>query len=103
MLVGAARAAETAREKAADLAVQQDAMRVRRTLERKHSAVERQIATLRSEYEAEEQEARHVDGQSATRTLVMATERAALGRLRQTDRPGVHGARPHTNGTKVRR
>ncbi|HEV8199060.1 MAG TPA: circadian clock protein KaiC [Candidatus Polarisedimenticolia bacterium] len=48
MLVGAARAAQTAREKAA--------------AERKHSAVERQIATLLADYEAEEQEAASVHG-----------------------------------------
>jgi len=103
MLVGAARAAQTARETAAALAVQQEAMRVRRTLERRHTAVERQIAGLRSEYEAEEQEARRVDGQSATRTLVMATDRAALGRLRQTGRSVASGVPAHTNGRKGRR
>ncbi|HYV20130.1 MAG TPA: circadian clock protein KaiC [Verrucomicrobiae bacterium] len=62
MLVGAARAAQTAREKAAAVASQQEALRVRRTLERKHSAVERQIATLLADYEAEEQEAASVHG-----------------------------------------
>jgi circadian clock protein KaiC len=103
MLVGAARAAQTARETAAALAVQQEAMRVRRTLERRHTAVERQIASLRSEYEAEEQEARRVDGQSATRTLVLATDRAALGRLRQTGRSVARGVPAHTNGRKGRR
>jgi circadian clock protein KaiC len=103
MLVGAARAAQTARETAAALAVQQESMRVRRTLERRHTAVERQIASLRSEYEAEEQEARRVDGQSATRTLVMATDRAALGRLRQTGRSVARGVPAHTNGRKGRR
>jgi circadian clock protein KaiC len=102
MLVGAARAAQTARETAAALAVQQEAMRVRRTLERRHTAVERQIASLRSEYEAEEQEARRVDGQSATRTLVLATDRAALGRLRQTGRSVARGVPAHTNGRKGR-
>jgi circadian clock protein KaiC len=62
MLVGAARAAQTAREKAAAVASQQAALRARRTLERKHSAVERQIATLLSDYEAEEQEAAAAHG-----------------------------------------
>jgi hypothetical protein len=103
MLVGAARVAQTAREKAVTLATRQNAKRIRRTLERKHTAVERQIASLRSEYEAEEQEARRVDGQSASRTLVMATDRAALGRLRQTDRPGLRDAPSHANGSKGRR
>ena len=85
MLVGTARAAQRAREKAAALASEEDAMRLRRTLDRKHTAVEQQIAALRSAYEAEEQDARRANGQAATRTLVMATDRAELGRLRHAD------------------
>ena len=96
MLVGAARAAQSAREKAAALANEQDAMRLRRTLERKHTAVERQIAALRSEYEAEEQDARRANGQAATRTLVLATDRAELGRLRHADPERSVGARKHS-------
>ncbi|HEV8703101.1 MAG TPA: circadian clock protein KaiC [Candidatus Polarisedimenticolia bacterium] len=96
MLVGAARAAQNAREKAAALASEQDAMRLRRTLERKHTAVERQIAALRSEYEAEEQDARRANGQAATRTLVLATDRAELGRLRHADPERRVGARKHS-------
>ena len=96
MLVGAARAAQNAREKAAAVASQQDAMRLRRALERKHTAVERQIAALRSEYEAEEQEARRADGQAAVRTIVQTSDRAARGRLRQADAETVAGARKHT-------
>jgi circadian clock protein KaiC len=103
MLVGAARAAQTSRERAAALANRQEAMRVRRILKRKHTAVERQIATLRSEFAAEEQEAHHVDGQAATRALALAIDHTALGRLRQVDVPGAAGARAHTNGNKRRR
>jgi circadian clock protein KaiC len=95
MLVGTARAAQNALEKAAALASDQAAMRLRRTLERKHTAVERQIATLRSEYEAEEQDARHSNGQAATRELVRAADRAELGRLRHADLERTVGARKH--------
>ncbi len=91
MLVGAARLAQTAREKAAAVAGHQEDMRVRRTLERRHTAVERQIATLRSEFEAEEQEALHRDGQSAARILALATDRTARGRLRQPDTRSTNG------------
>jgi circadian clock protein KaiC len=93
MLVGAARLAQTAREKAAAVAGQQEDMRVRRTLERRHIAVERQIATLRSEFEAEAQEAVRIDGQSAARTLALASDRTARGQLRQPDTRGTNGAR----------
>jgi circadian clock protein KaiC len=102
MLTGAARAAQSAREKAAALAIQQEAMHLRRTLERKHTAVERQIATLRSEYEAEEQEARRVDEQAASRTLVLTTDRAELGRLRQADPERAIGVRKHTKRNERR-
>ena len=103
MLVGAARAAQSAREKAAALASQQEAMRVRHTLERKHTAVERQIAALRSEYEAEAQEARRADGQASARTLVLTSDRAELGRLRQADAERAVSARRHTKRSEKRR
>jgi circadian clock protein KaiC len=93
MLVGAARLAQTARERAAAVAGHQEDMRVRRTLERRHTAVERQIATLRSDFEAEEQEALRIDGQAAARTLALATDRTARSRLRQPDTGGTNGAR----------
>jgi circadian clock protein KaiC len=102
MLVGAARAAQTAREKAAALAAEQEAMRIRRTLARKHSDVERQIAGLRSEFEAEEQEARRIDGQAAIRRLVLATDHRARGRLRQADNGGLVHARERTARGKRR-
>ena len=95
MLVGAARAAQSAREKAAALAGQQEAQRLQRTLERKHSAVEHQIAALRSEYEAEEQEARRSDEQAVSRTLVMTTDRAARGRMRHADAESPVSVRKH--------
>jgi len=103
VLVGAARAAQGAREEAATLASRQEAVRLRRTLERKHSAVERQIAALRSEYEAEEQEARSADEQVATRTLALATDRAAPGRLRQADARRAVGAVEHAKRVRRRR
>jgi circadian clock protein KaiC len=96
MLVGTARAAQSAREKAAALAGRQEAMRLRRTLERKHTAVERQIAALRSEFAAEEQEARRTDEQAAARTLVLTTDRAELGRIRRDGAARAVGAREHT-------
>jgi circadian clock protein KaiC len=51
VLVGAARAAESARESAAVVAVKQEGVRLRHTMERKRGAVERQVAALRSAYD----------------------------------------------------
>ena len=85
VLTGAARVAQTAREKAEALASQQEAARRKRELERKRAALERQIAGLRSEYEAEAEELRRIDEQVGTQTRVLTTERTELGRLRQAD------------------
>lgn len=85
VLTGSARAAQDAREKAAVLAGQQEAARRKRELERKRVALERQISGLRSDYETEAVELRRIDEQVGTQTLVLTTERAASGLLRQAD------------------
>ena len=85
VLTGSARAAQEALEKAALLAGQQEAARRKRELERKRSALERQISGLRSDYEAESIELRRIDEQVGTQTLMLNTQRAASGRLRQAD------------------
>jgi circadian clock protein KaiC len=85
VLTGSARAAQGALEKAAVLASQQEAARRKRELERKRVAIERQISGLRSEYETESLELRRIDEQVGTRTLMLNTERAASGLLRQAD------------------
>jgi len=85
VLTGAARVAQTAREKAEALASQQEAARRQRELKRKRAALEQQIAGLRSEYETEEVELRRMDEQVGTRTRVLTAERTELARLRQAD------------------
>jgi len=85
VLTGSARAAQTAREKAQALASQQEAARRQRELKRKRAALEQQISGLRSEHEASDVELRQIDEQVGRQTLLLTTERAELGRLRQTD------------------
>jgi circadian clock protein KaiC len=85
VLTGSARAAQNALEKAAVLANQQEAARLKREVERKRAALERQIGGLRSEYETEAVELRRIAEQVGTSTLMLTTERAASGRLRQAD------------------
>jgi circadian clock protein KaiC len=102
-LTGSARAAQNALETAAVLASQQEGARRKRELERKRSALERQISGLRSDYETEALELRRIDEQVGTRTLVLTTERAASGRLRQADTKVVAGARGSPgNGRRYR-
>jgi circadian clock protein KaiC len=85
VLTGSARAAQTAREKAEELISQQEAARRKRELERKRTALERQISGLRSEHEASAEELRRIDEQVGTQTRLLTTERTELGRLRQAD------------------
>jgi len=93
VLTGSARAAQEALEKASVLAVQQEAARRKRELERKRVAIERQISGLRTEYESEAVELRRIDDQVGTRSLVLTTERAASSRLRQADAKAANGVR----------
>jgi circadian clock protein KaiC len=93
VLTGSARAAQEALEKASVLAVQQEAARRKRELERKRVAIERQISGLRTEYESEAVELRRIDDQVGTRSLVLTTERAASSRLRQADTKVANGVR----------
>jgi len=94
VLTGSARAAQEALEKASLLTGQQEADRRKRELERKRAAIERQISGLRSEYETEALELRRIDEQVGISTLLLNSERAASGRLRQADAK-VAGALRH--------
>lgn len=85
VLTGSARAAQEALENAAVLKGQQEAARLKREVERKRTAIERQINGLRSDYESEAMELRRIAEQVGTSTLRLNTERAASGRLRQAD------------------
>lgn len=85
VLTGSARAAQGALEKAAVLVAQQEVAQLKREVERKRRALDRQISGLRADYETEAVELRRIAEQVGTRTLVLGTERAASGRLRGAD------------------
>jgi len=93
VLTGSARVAQEDLEKAAVLATQQEAAQLKREVERKHTALERKISGLRSDYETEALELRRIAEQVGTRTFVLGTERAASGLLRQADAKVVAGTR----------
>jgi circadian clock protein KaiC len=100
VLTGAARVAQTAREKAEALAGQQEAARRQSELKRKRAALEQQIAALRSDYETAETELRRIDEQAGARTRVLTDERSELARLRQADAQVPAGARPNSNSKR---
>ena len=85
VLTGSARVAQGDLEKAAVLAGQQEAAQLKREVERKRGALERQISGLRADHETEAMELRRIAEQVGTRTFVLGTEQAASGILRQAD------------------
>jgi circadian clock protein KaiC len=99
VLTGSARVAQEDLEKAAVLASQQEAAQLKREVERKRSAIERQISGLRADYEIEAVELRRIAEQVGTSTLMLTTERTASGILRQADAKVVASRRVnHRNG-----
>lgn len=101
VLTGSARAAQGALEKAAVLTTQQEAARRKRELERKREAIERQISGLRSDYESETMELRRIDEQVGTSTLMLTTERAASGILRQADAKATPSSRTRSKTRRI--
>jgi circadian clock protein KaiC len=98
VLTGSARVAQGDLEKAAVLTSQQEAAQLKREVERKRAALERQISGLRSDYESEAVELRRIAEQVGTRTLTLTTERAASGLLRQADiKVAADGRTNHRN------
>jgi len=93
VLTGSARVAQSSLEKAAVLAGQQEADRLKREVERKRAAIDRQISGLRSDYESESAELRRIADQVGTSTRMLTTERAASGILRQADAKVAAGPR----------
>ncbi len=93
VLTGSARAAQGALENAAVLAAQQEAAQLKREVERKREAIERQISGLRADYEIEAEELRRIAEQVGTSTRMLTTERAASGILRQADAKVVASTR----------
>ena len=85
VLTGSARAAQNSLEKAAVLTSQLEADQLKREVERKRAALERQISALREDYETEAMELRRIAEQVGTQTRLLSAERTELGRLRQAD------------------
>jgi circadian clock protein KaiC len=101
VLTGSARAAQNSLENAAILTSQQEAARRKREIERKRTAIERQISGLRSDYETEAVELRRIDEQLGTSTLMLTSERTASGILRQADAKVVARTRSRARNGKV--
>jgi circadian clock protein KaiC len=85
VLTGSARQAQEAREKAADLARHHKVEARRRERKRKREALESRIATMRKEFEAEDEEAGQLAAADHTKEQVLADDRVAMAASRRAN------------------
>jgi circadian clock protein KaiC len=85
VLAGSARITQEAKEKADQLLHQQEIDRKRYELERKHKALESQIALLQVEFEAEEAEALKVIGLNEARIKRSSQDKREMAESRKAD------------------
>ena len=85
VLMGSARHAQETGARAEALARQQKIDMTKRDIERKRQLLEAQIATMRAEYEAEEDKLRRFMAQEEARLTAIEAERDEIARLRQAD------------------
>ncbi len=85
VLTGSARLAQEARERAEEVAAQEDAGEQIAALERRRKALESQIAVMRAEFAAAEVDAKRLIRQSELRRERLAQDVAVMGSSRQAD------------------
>ncbi|HEV3513537.1 MAG TPA: circadian clock protein KaiC [Candidatus Sulfotelmatobacter sp.] len=85
VLTGSSRLSQEAREKEAAMMRQQQAERRQRELKRKREILEERIASLRKEFEMEEEEAELSSAQEGLREKQSADNRQAMARSRKAD------------------
>lgn len=95
VLTGSMRLAQEAREQASALSRQQEIERRQRELVRKRQTMEAEIATLRGQFEAEEEDLKRLIGQEQTATELMRQNRDEMARSRQADEPTEASPRSH--------
>ncbi len=88
VLTGSSRLAQEVREKAAQLARGEEIAAKRRELERARQASEAQIAAMRLEYEAKEDELRRAIAQEEAREQRLIQARMEMGHSRKADSDG---------------
>jgi circadian clock protein KaiC len=95
VLTGSMRLAQEAREQAASLDRQQEFERRQRELERKRLALEAQMATLRGQFEAEEDELKLLVAREKSAANAERESKASMAHSRKADQPAEgSGTRP---------
>jgi circadian clock protein KaiC len=85
VLTGSLRLAKEAQERAGDRARQEEIERQRRAIERRRKSVEAQVAALRLDLEAEEEQVGAALTEATARESLLLQDRAAMGRRRGAD------------------
>lgn len=85
VLTGSARSQQEAKEKAAEVELQDELNRKRRELGRKRKVAEAHIASLYASIEADEEEMRRIEQQEQERIVVREEQREEMTRRRQAD------------------
>jgi circadian clock protein KaiC len=85
MLVGSARVAQEARERAERVSLSEEAERQQLALECKRTALDGQIAAMRAEFSAEEATIARIVSQDKRRKESLASDKVEMGRSRQRD------------------
>jgi circadian clock protein KaiC len=86
VLTGAARISQEAREREAERERNEQTEQRKRQMKRKREALERQIAEMRAELEAEEQEVSKIVAHQSVRDASVASDRAAMAQKRGGNR-----------------
>jgi circadian clock protein KaiC len=94
VLTGSSRLAQEAREKAASVARGDEIEAKRRELERARQASEAQIAAIRLEYQAKEDEIRRAIAEEEAREQRLVQARTEMSHLRKADSDGSKGPSP---------
>jgi circadian clock protein KaiC len=93
VLTGSARQSQEAKETAESLARQQEIAARRRELERKRQALEAHILAMRSEFEAEEEEAKRIIGEEQVKDDLIRQDREKMAASRKADAPSSNKVR----------
>jgi len=100
VMTGAARVAQVSRDRAEALRLQHEVASRQNALQRKRTAIERQVAALRAEQESEEAEFRRFDEQTGERARALSAERTELGRARHVEIRAPGASNKSSNGRK---
>ena len=99
VMTGAARVAQESLERSESLRIEDELALRQNALQRKQTASEQRVGTLRAEQKADEDEFRRFDARVRDRALALNVERSQMGQVRHADvLEATRPAKPSRNG-----